>query len=49
MSYKGQVLRGEKFAVLYKESEMSGDILADYKVFLESEKKIKAAVKPKEK
>ena len=50
MSYKGSVLRGEKFAVLYTEAEMKkegGCIEADYKIFLESEAKVKAAAKPK--
>ncbi len=44
MSYKGQVLRGEKFSVLYTEEQMKkigGAIEEDYKVFLESEKKVK--------
>lgn len=44
MSYKGSVLRGEKFAVLYTEEQMKeegGCILDDYKNFLESEKKVK--------
>ena len=54
MSYKGQVLRGEKFAVLYTEDEMKkedakcgGCIWADYQVFLESEKKVKAKMEKK--
>jgi len=50
MSYKGQVLRGEKFAVLYTEEEMKklgGCIFDDYQVFLESEKKVKEKSKPK--
>jgi len=44
MSYKGQVLRGEKFAVLYTEEQMKklgGCIFSDYQVFLESEQKVK--------
>ena len=50
MSYKGKVLRGEKFAVLYKEVEMKklgGSIFDDYQCFLESEKKVKEKVKGK--
>ena len=44
MSYKGSVLRGEKFAVIYTEEEMKaegGCIYDDYKIFLESEAKVK--------
>lgn len=50
MSYKGKVLRGEKFAVLYTEKEMlklGGCIFSDYELFLESEKKVKAKSKEK--
>ena len=45
MSYKGSVLRGEKFAVLYTEEQMKkegGCIWDDYQIFLESEKKVKS-------
>lgn len=48
MSYKGKILRGEKFAVLYKEDEMKklgGSIWDDYQAFLESEKKVKEKLK----
>lgn len=45
MSYKGKILRGEKFAVLYTEEQMKklgGSIFSDYEAFLESEKKVKS-------
>lgn len=50
MSYKGSILRGEKFAVLYKEDEMKklgGCIFEDYQNFLKSEQKVKEKAKEK--
>lgn len=50
MSYKGSVLRGEKFAVLYTEKEMKelgGCIFEDYQNFLKSEDKVKAKLEKK--
>ena len=52
MSYKGSILRGEKFAVLYTEEQMKelgGCIYEDYQNFLKSEEKVKAAEETKPK